>query len=83
METGLLDSPIVRAHPCAAGAQTSGGQAQQVLGRSRSGFSTKLHITADNLGNPLRHRRVFSRFDKLASRYLGFLHFVSALIWLR
>jgi len=28
-------------------------------------------------------RRVFSRFDKLASRYLGFLHFVSTLIWLR
>jgi transposase len=28
-------------------------------------------------------RRVFSRFDKLASRYLGFLHFVGALLWLR
>ncbi|MEP7290670.1 MAG: IS5/IS1182 family transposase, partial [Chloroflexota bacterium] len=28
-------------------------------------------------------RRVFSRFDKLASRYLGFLHLVSTLIWLR
>jgi transposase len=28
-------------------------------------------------------RRVFSRFDQLAKRYLGFLHFVSSLIWLR
>lgn len=28
-------------------------------------------------------RRVFSRFDHLASRYLGFWHFVGALIWLR
>ncbi|MCL4880481.1 MAG: transposase [Anaerolineae bacterium] len=28
-------------------------------------------------------RRTFSRFDKLAKRYLGFLHFVSSLIWLR
>lgn len=28
-------------------------------------------------------RRIFSRFDKLASRYLGFLHFVGALLWLR
>jgi len=28
-------------------------------------------------------RRIFSRFDKLAKRYLGFLHFVSSLIWLR
>jgi transposase len=34
--------------------------------------------------NKIKHfRRVFSRFDKLASRYLGFLHFVSTLIWLR
>jgi transposase len=28
-------------------------------------------------------RRVFSGFDKLTSRYLGFLHLVGALIWLR
>jgi len=143
----------------------SGGQEQQALGRSRGGFSTKIHITVDGLGNPLRvrltagqvhestqaqalleglsghhviadrgyagqplvdwiieqgagvvipphqsakqsrdydrwlyrerhliecfinkikhFRRVFSRFDKLASRYLGFLHLVSTLIWLR
>ena len=135
------------------------------MGRSRGGFSTKIHITVDGLGNPLRilltagqahditqvyalldgfafdhviadrgyaaqplvdfilqqgaipvipphqrskapgdydrwlyrerhlvecfvnkikhFRRVFSRFDKLACRYLGFLHFVSVLIWLR
>lgn len=143
----------------------NGGQAEQALGRSRGGFSTKIHITVDGLGNPLRlrltagerhditqaaalieglsfdhiiadrgytaqdfidlvvesgaepvippkrnakhpheydqwlyrerhlvecfinkikhFRRVFSRFDKLAKRYLGFLQFVSALIWLR
>jgi transposase len=29
------------------------------------------------------YRRIFARFDKLASRFLGFLSFVSALIWLR
>ena len=28
------------------------------------------------------YRRIFSRFDKLASRYLGFIHFAAALIWL-
>lgn len=28
-------------------------------------------------------RRVFSRFDKLARSYLGFLSFVATLIWLR
>ena len=142
-----------------------GGQAAQGLGRSRGGFSTKVHASVDALGNPLRlsltagqrhditqaiplvrdfvcqyvladrgydaddfidfilnsgaqpvippranrkqprdydtwryrerhlvecfmnkikhYRRIFSRFDKLAKRYLGFLSFVSALIWLR
>ena len=146
----------------------SGGQEGQALGRSRGGFSTKIHVTVDGLGNPLRlrltagqdsdigqamaladgldfdrmiadrgyaaqafydwvveqgmepvipphqratgekadrpydkwfyrerhlvacfinkikhFRRVFSRFDKLAGRYLGFLQFVCSLIWLR
>jgi transposase len=28
-------------------------------------------------------RRVFSRFDKTVSAFLGFLHFVGALIWMR
>jgi transposase len=31
-----------------------GGQAAQALGRSRGGFSTKIHIAVDALGNPLR-----------------------------
>ena len=143
----------------------SGGQEAQALGRSRGGFSTKIHIAVDALGNPLRliltagqrhdspqaahliadyepqvliadkgydsgpliesvtakgivavippkknrlvqrdydqhlyrerhlieclinkikhYRRVFSRFEKLSKNYLGFLSFVSALIWLR
>jgi transposase len=143
----------------------SGSQASQALGRSRGGFSTKIHIAVDALGNPLRllltagqrhdspqavhliedyeplaliadkgydsdpliesvaakgilavipprknrlvqreydqhlyrerhliecfinkikhYRRVFSRFDKLSKNYLGFLSFVSALVWLR
>jgi transposase len=34
--------------------------------------------------NKIKHfRHVFARFDKLATRFLGFLHFVGALIWLR
>ena len=143
----------------------SGDQAAQALGRSRGGFSTKIHVVVDALGNPLRlrltagqvhdvtqavellaglsaghviadrgyaaqalvdhiqhdgatavipphqrskqprdydrwlyrerhlvecfmnklkhFRRVFSRFDKLAHRYAGFLHLVSTIIWLR
>jgi transposase len=36
------------------------------------------------LVNKLKYyRHLFSRFDKLASQYLGFLHFVATLIWLR
>ena len=143
----------------------NGSQAEQALGRSRGGFSTKIHAVVDGLGNPLRlcltagqrhditqaptlirdlafefllgdrgydsqdfidlllvmeieavipskknakqprdydtwryqerhlvecfigkikhFRRVFSRFDKLARRFLGFVQFASALIWLR
>jgi transposase len=34
--------------------QKSGGQEAQALGRSRGGFSTKIHIAVDALGNPLR-----------------------------
>lgn len=146
-------------------AKKSGGQEAQALGRSRGGFSTKVHIAVDALGNPLRllltagqrhdspqasaliegfepraliadkgydsgplieavtakgikavippkrnrlaqrdydehlyrerhliecfinkikhYRRVSSRFEKLSKNYLGFLSFVSALVWLR
>ena len=38
LEQLLIDSTIVRAHPCAAGAPNSkGGQVRQALGRSRGG----------------------------------------------
>lgn len=166
MESLMIDSTIIRAHPCAAGADKKhGGQKEQALGRSRGGFSTKIHIAVDALGNPLnfiltpgqthdvtqaenltacyephyviadkgydsdqfrqsqqkrgfetvipfrsgrknayeydrdmykeRHlvecfinkikhfRRIFSRFDKLSERYMSFLQFVGAIIWLR
>lgn len=55
MEWLLLDSTIIRAHPCAAGAATQPEQESQdqALGRSRGGFSTKIHIVVDALGNPL------------------------------
>jgi transposase len=146
-------------------AKKNGSQVSQALGRSRGGFSTKVHIAVDALGNALRfiltagqchdspqaealiegystqaliaekgydskeliesvkakgieaviaprsnrreqgeydrhlykerhsvecfinkikhYRRVFSRFEKLSKNYLGFLSFVSALVWLR
>ena len=168
LECLLIDSTIIRAHPCAAGAPASTAvevEPTQALGRSRGGFSTKIHMVVDALGNPLdfvltagqahdvtqaptllqgrrtdyviadkgydsaallelieqmgaipviparknrteprpidthlykeRHliecfinkikwyRRIFARFDKLDKHFLGFLSFVSALIWLR
>ena len=54
LEYLIIDSTVVRAHPCAAGAPKKGGQAAQALGRSRGGFSTKIHVSVDGLGNPLR-----------------------------
>ena len=51
LESVLIDSTLVRAHACAAGARKS--EADQALGRSRGGFSTKIHVEVDALGNPL------------------------------
>lgn len=143
----------------------NGGQDQQALGRSRGGFTTKIHIAVDALGNPLKliltggekhdvtqaedllpveeferaiadkaydaqklldlieareaeavippksnrkeqreydkeyykerhlvecfinkikwYRRIFTRYEKLARRYMAFLHLVGAFIWLK
>lgn len=36
--------------------QKSGGQEAQALGCSRGGFRTKIHVTVDGLGNPMRVR---------------------------
>ena len=41
------------------------------------------HLVECFIGKIKHYRRVFSRFDKLSRNYLGFLSFVSALIWLR
>ena len=41
------------------------------------------HLVECFIGKIKHYRRIFSRFEKLAKRYLGFLSFVSALIWLR
>jgi transposase len=38
---------------CGRCVKKNGGQAAQALGRSRGGFSTKIHVIVDALGNPL------------------------------
>lgn len=50
-EAHILDSTVVRAHAYAAGAGRSAGA--QALGRSRGGFSTKLHLRCDGRGRPV------------------------------
>ena len=52
----LIDSTIVRAHSCAAGApkKKNGGQASEALGRSRGGFTTKLNAAVNDAFLPLR-----------------------------
>ena len=48
----LIDSTIVRAHPCSVGLKRD-TQDQEALGRSKGGFTTKIHALVDALGKPL------------------------------
>jgi len=44
----------------------------------------KERFLVETFFSKMKHfRRVFSRFDKTKSAFLGFLHFVGALIWMR
>lgn len=51
MEYIMFDATIVRTHACAAG---YGEQSDEGLGRSKGGFTTKIHTLVDALGNPLK-----------------------------
>lgn len=51
MELTMIDSTVVRAHACASG---YGNQQEEALGRSKGGFTTKIHAIVDALGNPLK-----------------------------
>lgn len=51
LELLMLDSTVIRAHQHAAGAKQTTSE-QEALGRSRGGFSTKIHIAVDGLGKP-------------------------------
>ncbi len=53
LESVMIDATIVRAHPCASGYK-KGQQELQGLGRSKGGFTSKIHVKVDALGNPLR-----------------------------
>ena len=53
MEYAMIDSTVARAHACAAG-YGKDSQEKEALGRSRGGFSTKIHALCDALGLPLK-----------------------------
>jgi hypothetical protein len=48
----MIDSTVIRAHPCAAGYEKGDGSVQG-LGCSNGGYSTKIHLVIDELGTPL------------------------------
>ena len=48
----FVDSTVIRAHQHAAGAKR-GHAATEALGRSRGGFSSKLHLRAERGGKPI------------------------------
>ena len=52
LEYLMIDSSVVRAHACAAG-YGKNSQEKEALGRSKGGFTTKIHTAVDALGNPL------------------------------
>ncbi|HVG97597.1 MAG TPA: IS5 family transposase [Chloroflexota bacterium] len=57
--THFVDGTVIRAHQHAAGARKrtrrprAAGPADEALGRSRGGFSTKLHLRAEGGGKPM------------------------------
>ena len=53
LENVMIDATIVRAHACSSGYKKD-SQDQEALGRSKGGFTTKIHAMVDALGNPLK-----------------------------
>jgi transposase len=53
LEWVVVDATIVRAHSCAAGYQYS-NEKQECLGRSKGGYTSKIHALTDALGLPIK-----------------------------
>ena len=54
-ESVMIDATIVRSHPCSAGYKKE-SQDEEALGRSKGGFTTKIHAVVDALGQALRFK---------------------------
>lgn len=76
LEYLMIDSSIVRAHACAAG-YGKNSQEKEALGRSKGGFTTKIHAAVDALGNPLKfsltagQRHDITQADFLTKEFTG------------
>jgi len=74
LEWIMIDATIVRAHACSAGYGKE-SQEEEALGRSKGGFTSKIHSLVDSLGNPLRfiltpgQRHDVTQAKKLISGY--------------
>lgn len=64
LEYVMLDATITRAHACAAGYFKDSAYAQ-ALRRSRGGFSIKIHVLVDALGNPLKFILIVGRYHEI------------------
>ena len=71
MECIMIDGTIVRTHACAAGAPQSHLEISenQALGRSKGGYTTKIHIMVDALGNPLDFRLTAGQAADITQAY--------------
>jgi transposase len=49
----MIDATVVRSHACASGYKKEANK-EQALGRSKGGFTTKIHALVDALGNPVK-----------------------------
>jgi len=49
----FVDGSVIRAHQHAAGARKDTRRGDEALGRSRGGYSTKLHVRAERRGKPM------------------------------
>ena len=78
-----------------SGSKRKKGTPRQGFGRSRGGFTTKIHLRVDHSLYSLRNlvercfnklknaRRVATRYDKTAESFLGFIDITSIHLWLR
>lgn len=66
----MIDASIIRVHPCAAG-YGKNSQEKEVLGRSKGGFTTKIHAAVDAFGNLLKFTLTAGqRYDIIQAEFL-------------